>query len=632
MSLLNRVLATAAAGVIGLVPVSAPALAQQSPGQQNTEYAPTMLVLDASGSMAAADPGGGTKMDAAKNAVRSFVTAAPDTSKVGLTAYGTATGSSDAEKAAGCQDVKVLQPADTIDKPGLTAAADGIVPSGYTPIGTALRTAAGALPQSGPRSIVLVSDGLDTCAPPDPCEVARELSAQGAEIVVHAIGFGVDDPSRVQLTCIAQTTGGTYTDAVDGKTLEQVLPRVTATALRTYAAIGTPIAGTADHRNAPVTEPGQYLDVLDQKKPRYYAVDVPEGATAYFSGTVSFPRGGGDASMANNVLNLRVYGRDGQDCYVFENEQATRSTDGVALTVASMWEGAAEAPNGNAAHDKCAGGGRYYFILEWAGVADGAPTRLPVELAVGIEPAVADPGPAAEPTPVTFAEPGGPTTPAVGGGSFNVAAPLPGTGRYTDTLQRGEFVFYRVKLDWGQGLAYRVRFGETPGRGIDNLSNITTTLYAPSRKEIDNDFAAYTGSEQVLPTNEPALATPPIRYLNRKEADSTIAEQAVAGYYYIAVKLGPNSGTGIAPAVPVELEIDVVGTAESGPRYQDGAETTGTFGENEKPATGNGTDRAADESDSAVSPLVWGTAVALGAGLLLIVVVVVLLARPRGGR
>ncbi|NUS93591.1 MAG: VWA domain-containing protein [Nocardia sp.] len=591
-----------------------------------------MLVLDASGSMAAADPGGGTKMDAAKNAVRSFVTAAPDMSKVGLTAYGTATGSSDAEKAAGCQDVKVLRPADTIDKPGLTAAADGIVPSGYTPIGTALRTAAGALPQSGPRSIVLVSDGLDTCAPPDPCEVARELSAQGAEIVVHAIGFGVDDPSRAQLTCIAQTTGGTYTDAADGKTLEQVLPRVTATALRTYAAVGTPIAGTADHRTAPVAEPGQYLDVLDQKKQRYYAVDVPERATAYFSGTVSFPRDRGDASTANNVLNLRVYGRDGQDCNAFEFEQATRSTDGVALTVASMWKGAAEAPNGYAAHDKCVGGGRYYFTLEWAGVADGAPTRLPVELAVGIEPAVADPGPAAEPTPVTFAEPGGPTTPAVGGGSFNVAAPLPGTGRYTDTLQRGEFVFYRVKLDWGQGLAYRVRFGETPGRGIDNLSNITTTLYAPSRKEIDNDFAAYTGSEQVLPANEPALATPPVRYLNREAADNKITEQAVAGYYYIAVKVGPNSGAGIAAPVPVELEIDIVGDPEPGPRYQDGTASTGTFGENEKAATGNEDAQATGESDSAVSPLVWGVVIALGAGLALISGVVVLLARRRGGR
>ncbi|MEU4315047.1 VWA domain-containing protein [Nocardia sp. NPDC024068] len=628
MSLLNRALAAVAAGVIGLVPVAVPALAQDSPEQQNPQYAPTMLVLDASGSMAAPDPGGGTKMDAAKNAVRSFVAAAPDTSNVGLTAYGTGTGNSDAEKAAGCQDVKVLHPAGTIDKPALTAAADSITPSGYTPIGTALRTAAGALPQSGPRSIVLVSDGLDTCAPPDPCEVARELSAQGNEIVVHAIGFGVDDPSRVQLTCIAQTTGGTYTDAVDGKALERVLPRVTATALRTYSAIGTPIAGTPDHRDAPVAEPGQYLDVLDQKKARYYAVDVPDGATAYFSGTVSFPRGGADAATANNRLDLRVYGRDGQDCYVYENELATRSTDGVALTVASRFEGAAAAANGVAAHDKCIGGGRYYFTLEWAHVADGAPSGLPVELAVGIEPAVADPGPAPDPTPVTFTEPTGPVAPVVGGGSFNVATTLPGAGRYGDTLQRGEFVFYRVELGWGQGLAYRVRFGETPGGGLANLSNITTTLYAPSRKELDDDFTSYSGPENTLPTNEPALATAPIRYLNRAADDSKIAEQAVAGYYYIAVKVGPNN-EGVAPPVPVELEIDISGDREPGPRYQDGTNSTGTFGDNAKPAAAN--EAAPDGTDSGSSPLVW-VAAAVGAGIVLVVIAVVLLTRRRGRR
>ncbi|WP_228839743.1 VWA domain-containing protein [Nocardia cyriacigeorgica] len=120
-----------AAGAIGLVPAAAPALAEQPSAPTHTEYAPTMLVLDASGSMLAADPGGGTKMDAAKTAVRTFVAAAPEPAKVGLTVYGTETGNSDAEKDAGCRDVRVLQPAERIDKSALTAAVDQIVPRGY---------------------------------------------------------------------------------------------------------------------------------------------------------------------------------------------------------------------------------------------------------------------------------------------------------------------------------------------------------------------------------------------------------------------------------------------------------------------------------------------------------------------
>ncbi|WUI34916.1 VWA domain-containing protein [Nocardia sp. NBC_00416] len=621
---MNRVLATTAAGVIGLLPAAAPALAQQAP-QQGTEYAPTMLVLDASGSMLAPDPSGGTKMDAAKNAVRSFVTAAPSAAKVGLTAYGTSTGSSDAEKAAGCQDVKVLHPAETIDKPALTAASDQIVPSGYTPIGASLRTAAAALPPAGPRSIVLVSDGLDTCAPPDPCDVARELSAQGAEIVVHAIGFGVDDPSRAQLTCIAQTTGGTYTDAADGKTLEQVLPRVSAVALRTYAATGTPITGASGYRDAPVATPGQYLDVLDRKKPQYYAVDVPDGGTAYFTGTISFPRKD-DSLSSNDRLELRVYGADGQDCHTQEQELGTRTGDGVALTVGSVWTGAAEPGSGSSETDKCRGGGRYYFALEWALASANAPARLPVELSVGVEPAVTDPGPAAGQAGVEFTAPTSPAAAVVGGGSFNVAADLPGSGRYSDTVQRGEFVFYRVKLDWGQGLSYRVRFAQTPERGSEYTSNIATSLYNPYRAEIDSDTMAYTGTEQVLPTFDPAISTAPIRYLNREASDSRYADQAVAGWYYIAVKLSPTEK--VAP-VPIELEVDIAGEPEPGPTYAGNTASDDTFGGDSKPlASGDSSDQP-DGTAEGISTVV-GIAVGVVAVVLIVAVaLVVLLMRRR---
>lgn len=607
MLFLNRVLAAAAAAVIASVPVAMPALAQQSP-QAGTEYAPTMLVLDASGSMLAADPSGGTKMDAAKNAVRNFVTAAPGNAKVGLSAYGTGTGNSDAEKAAGCQDVQILHPAETIDKPGLTAATDQIVPRGYTPIGASLRAAAAALPQEGPRSIVLVSDGLDTCAPPDPCDVARELSAQGNEIVMHAIGFGVDDASRAQLTCIAQSTGGTYTDAADGAALEQVLPRVSAVALRSYAPVGLPITGASGYREAPVAEPGQYLDVIGQKKPQYYAVDVPDGANAYFSGTVSFPRGDRtNASTSNNRLDLQVYGAEGQDCHSRESELATRSVDGVALTVSSAWRGAAEADSGSTGTDNCRGGGRYYFALEWAHVSDGAPGQLPIELNIGVEPAVTDPGPAADPRPVEFSAPATPVVPVVGGGSFNVATDLPGAGRYTDTVQRGEFVFYRLKVDWGQGLAYRVRFGNSAEEGSEYTSNIATTLYNPYRAELESDTTSYSGTERILPANDPALATVPIRYLNREERGK-VADQAVAGWHYIAVKLSPtiHSTRAVAP-VPIELEVAVTGEPETGPQYSDGdAAGEGTFGEKAKQvAAGDSAEQAGETSNSGVSPLVW---------------------------
>ncbi|MFE1596088.1 VWA domain-containing protein [Nocardia sp. NPDC058705] len=609
------------AGAMGLVPLAVPAFAAPTESQ----YAPTMLVLDASGSMLATEPGGGTKMDAAKTAVRSFVATAPTAAKVGLSVYGTGTGSTDAEKAAGCRDVSVLQPADTIDKPALTTAVDNIEPSGFTPIGTALRTAASALPTEGPRSIVLVSDGLDTCAPPDPCEVARELSSQGADIVMHAIGFGVDDASRAQLTCIAETTGGTYTDAADGKALEQVLPRVSTAALREYASAGTPVEGSDGYQNAPAVVPGQYLDTIGHKKPRYYAVDIPEGATAYFSGTVSFPLTEDDPERANNSLYLRVFGAEGTDCHAFEHENAVRSNDGVALTVSSTWTGATVPKDGTVRTDKCKGGGRYYFTVEWAGVADSAPATVPLELNVTVEPGVTDAGPAAEPALVRFTAPTTPVEPVTGGGSFNVATPLDGSGVYSDTLQRGEFVFYKVKLDWGQGLAYRVRFLETPGRGLDNVSPVTSTLYTPYRKEVDYDFSSYNGSPDTVPSNKDALATPEVRYSNRDASEREVSENALAGWYYIAVQAAPTvQERGAVRPVPIELDLSVTGTPEPGPTYR--MESTGDSSAPDVPDTA----QAADD-DNSTALLGIGIAVAAFA-LVLGGVVAFLLLRKRARR
>ncbi|GAA5050821.1 vWA domain-containing protein [Nocardia callitridis] len=611
MSRLTKSLA--AAGLTALVVTASPAHAQErEPG-----YAPTMVVLDASGSMNADDPSGGTKMDAAKTAVRDFVDAAPTTSKVGLTAYGTATGSSDAEKTAGCTDVRVLREVDTLDQGALTAAVDGIRASGYTPIGASLREAAAALPNSGPRSVVLVSDGVDTCAPPDPCAVAQELHEQGVDLVVHAIGFGVDAASRAQLTCIAQQTGGTYTDAADGPALKRVLPRVSQAALRTYQSTGTAITGTETYNGAPVATPGQYLDTLGQKRAQYYAVDVPQGATAYFGATVSFPRVQHDAPNGDtSALAVRVYDADGADCHGFESESVVNSSHGAALTISKTWDGATEAKSGDR---KCRGGGRYYFSLEWSTVADNMPERTPVELLVGIEPAVTDPGPATATGDSPFTEPTGEPTAAVGGGSFNVAGTLPSSGSYTDTLQRGEFVFYRVRLDWGQGLAYRVRYEGTGSRGVDGISNATTTLYSPFRAEIDHSFTSYTGETTALPNNDPALTTAKVRYANRTADAHEDRSQSVPGWYYIAVKLGPAREESAGTPVPISIDVAVSGQPEPGPIYQ--SNTAGdVFGEKGTPS---GTDSTAStvaatkgDEDSATGMI----ALAAGAAVLLVLV------------
>ncbi|MEG9226870.1 vWA domain-containing protein [Aeromicrobium sp. Sec7.5] len=186
------------------MPVSA---AQEAPA------VPTVVVIDASGSMVTQDAPG-QRLEAAKAAVTEVVTLLPWGHEVGLVVYGSGTGSSDAEQVAGCQDVVVARevaPRGQRDVAGVLAQ---LQPSGYTPIGLSLQTAADLLPKTGPRQVVVVSDGLDTCAPDglgvDPCLAAQELHAADPELTVSTIGFRTEsDPAAAeQLDCIATAGGG----------------------------------------------------------------------------------------------------------------------------------------------------------------------------------------------------------------------------------------------------------------------------------------------------------------------------------------------------------------------------------------------------------------------------------------
>lgn len=161
----------------------------------------------------------GPRIDAAKAAARSLVDALPDDSTLGLQTYGTATGSDPSEKAAGCEDVKILIPLGPLDRTATRAAVDAITPAGYTPISLALRSAADQLPAGDtPTAIVLVSDGEDTCDTP-PCDTAAQLKQAHPGLTISTVGFKVDGVAADQLRCIADATGGLFVQAANANQL-----------------------------------------------------------------------------------------------------------------------------------------------------------------------------------------------------------------------------------------------------------------------------------------------------------------------------------------------------------------------------------------------------------------------------
>lgn len=247
--------------------------------------APTVVVLDASGSMTETDANGQMRMDAAKQAANDFLGQAPENAQLGLVTYGTGTGSSDAEKEAGCRDITVLAKPGERRPQDLTRAVDALQPRGYTPIGNSLLKANDLLPREGARSIVLVSDGIDTCAPPPVCEVAKQLKAQGTELVVHTIGFMVDDAARAELECVAQVTGGTYADASSAESLSATLKQASQRKAEGYQLPSEKVEFARDKEGAPQLELGAL------EKPRRVTAKMPRGEGKKSFAKVSIPKG-----------------------------------------------------------------------------------------------------------------------------------------------------------------------------------------------------------------------------------------------------------------------------------------------------------------------------------------------------
>ena len=213
------------------------------------------LVLDVSGSMRTADIDGRSRISVAQQSFDEVVDALPDQTQLGIRVLGSTYPGND--KAVGCRDTQQLFPVGQVDRTEAKTAIATLRPTGWTPIGLALRAAAKDLGSGETtRRIVLITDGEDDCAPPDPCDVARELAAQGTHLVVDTLGLTLDDKVRRQLTCIANATGGTYTAVQSQNQLTGRLNQLVHRADQTYQETPQQVTGAEGCATAPILTPG----------------------------------------------------------------------------------------------------------------------------------------------------------------------------------------------------------------------------------------------------------------------------------------------------------------------------------------------------------------------------------------
>ncbi|MEV8096016.1 VWA domain-containing protein [Kitasatospora sp. NPDC085879] len=285
MTTIGRRTATRAAGLLSALAISAgmllgtlPAYADEPSGSTaaTTEAPKVDLVLDVSGSMRATDIEGRSRISVAQQSIGEVIDALPAETEFGIRTLGATYPGTD--KAEGCKDTKQLYPVGKTNKVEAKTAVATLRPTGWTPIGLALRGAAQDL-GNGPttRRVVLITDGEDSCAPPDPCEVARELASQGINLVVDTLGLAHDDKTRQQLLCIANATGGTYTDVRTKDQLTEKVKQLVDRAGETYRVTPAKVAGTDTCPDAPVLRPGVYSDREKLSEHRVYRVPVKAG-------------------------------------------------------------------------------------------------------------------------------------------------------------------------------------------------------------------------------------------------------------------------------------------------------------------------------------------------------------------
>lgn len=170
--------------------------------------ADAILVVDASGSMASADPHGNvSRIHRVRQAAREVVPEVAPIRNLGLMVYG-------GGETNGCSDIALkVAPAPDNTVPILNALRD-LLPNGRTPLAESVARAAEALKfRQRAATIVLLTDGEESCGG-DPCKLAERLRREGVRTQVHVIDykakFGADWRGTLQSRCLAETTGGRY--------------------------------------------------------------------------------------------------------------------------------------------------------------------------------------------------------------------------------------------------------------------------------------------------------------------------------------------------------------------------------------------------------------------------------------
>ncbi|MDK8879031.1 VWA domain-containing protein [Corynebacterium sp. MSK008] len=448
--------------------------------------AKAVLILDASYSMVEEDAEG-PRIDAAKKATHELVEFLPPTAKMGLIAYGAQESNAPDNREKGCKDIQSLVPIGKVDKQKFGAAIDGLTPKGYTPMGNALRKAAEQLGSDGERSIILVSDGIDTCAPPEVCDVAKELAGDGVDLAIHTVGFKADEEARAELECIAEAGGGQFLEAADASSLAESLKFLAQRGVEKYQTGGTEFEFSENPEDAKWLGEGQYRTTVTPDrgtaKDRYFRISVPPRHNARMVFTPVWQTEGMWEDGHLKIDPVEVTNEGDAECGWFPVTHTAYVSAGPEYGIDSA---DASAERNEESDMEC----DMSDILVQTQISDveGVDTGdIALEVSVFYEPIPSDEQktawsdgkiikagdylgemPIENPKPIS------------GGTGFNNAVEIT-EGTYSDNIVPGEFRFFKIPVAYGQRPVMNVR---TPASVAGNADSLGYGIYDPMRNEV----------------------------------------------------------------------------------------------------------------------------------------------------
>lgn len=163
------------------------------PGWTPTQRPEVMVVIDGSGSMSESFPGASSRIDAARKATEEVVRSLHKDIRTGLVSF------------TDCNATSTPRKYRYSERPELISRVRGVSPTRGTSLANSIRRAGNAAKSGGPATVVVVSDGEDTCGG-DPCAAARKLKAQKPQLKVNVIDLSGGRSAVLQ--CVASVTGG----------------------------------------------------------------------------------------------------------------------------------------------------------------------------------------------------------------------------------------------------------------------------------------------------------------------------------------------------------------------------------------------------------------------------------------